>query len=79
MQTQEGFVIPENMIKERELIIQIAEGEEAKEIEKVIENQRIIREQKIKKKKERRAEINKKISGKKKKEDAKQLRFFADF
>jgi len=45
--------------------IELVEGEEAEEIERLAENQRSIIEQKMKKKKERR-EINKKITEKKK-------------
>ena len=78
VQTQEGFIIPKNMIKERAFIVEVAEGEEAEEIEKNIENQRIIREQKIKERKERQAEINMKFAKRKKKDDDKQLRLFDD-
>ncbi len=65
-QTPEGFIIPKSMIGDREIILEFVEGEEADEIERFTENQRRITEQKAKEKKERRAEINRKIAEKKK-------------
>ena len=76
VQTQEGFIIPKNMIEEQEWFAAAAEGEAAKEVEEFLENKRIIREQKIKGRKERRTEINRKIAEKKKSADDKQLRLF---
>jgi glycine cleavage system protein P-like pyridoxal-binding family len=65
-QTPEGLVIPKSMVVNRELIIELAEGEEAEELEKFVENQRNMMEQELKENKERRAEINRKIAEKKK-------------
>ncbi len=65
-ETPEGFVIPRSMVVNQGFIIELAEGEEAEEIEKLVENQRNMMEQKLKEKKERRAEINRNIAEKKK-------------
>ena len=75
-QTPEGFILPKSMIGDREIIIEFVEGEEAEELEGFAENQRSIMEQKAKKKKERRVEINKKIAEKKKPKN--QLSFLDD-
>ncbi len=68
-QTPEGFIIPKSMIDDREIVIEQAEGEEADEIEKFAEKQRTIMEQKMKEKKERRAEVNREIAEKRKKKN----------
>jgi len=65
-QTPEGFITPKSMIGDREIIIEFVEDEEAEEIERFAENQRSIKEQKAKEKKERRVEINRQIAEKKK-------------
>ena len=67
-QTPEGFIIPRKMIDDGEIIIEIATDKEAEEIKKYSENQRLLKEQKIKEKKEKRIEINRAIAEKKKKE-----------
>ena len=46
-QSPEGFIFPKGMIGDRELIVQVAEGQEAEEIEKYIENQRKAEEEVI--------------------------------
>ena len=79
--TPEGFIIPKSMIEEPEIVVEIAEGEDAKEFERFVENQRKIREQEIKEKQERRAEINREIAEKKRKNkdyEKRQLKLFGD-
>ena len=68
-QTPEGFFIPKNMAEERELVVEIATEEDAAEIEKFVQNQRKLKEQKDQEKKERRAEINRKIAEQKNKKN----------
>lgn len=65
-QTPEGFIIPKSMIEDQELVVEFSEGEDAEEPETFTENQKKIKEQKLKEQKERRAEINRKIAEKKK-------------
>lgn len=79
-QTTEGFIIPKNMAEDRELVVGIATEEESAEIEKFVQNQRKLKEQKEKEKKERRAEINRKIAEQKKKKNVvkNQLNLFED-
>jgi len=78
--TSEGFVLSQKMVGKRELVIEVAEGEEAKELEEFIENQRKMEEQKEKEKKENRTKLNRQIAEqKKKKEVAKnQINLFDD-
>ncbi|KHE91113.1 MAG: DUF6398 domain-containing protein [Candidatus Scalindua rubra] len=82
--TPEGFIVPKNMIEDLEIVYEIAEGEDAKELERFVENQRRMKEQEIKRKQERRAEINREIAEKKRKnrknKDYKnrQLKLFGD-
>lgn len=68
-------------------LVEIAEGKDAEELERFVENQRKIREQEIKekqKKQERRAEINREIAEKKRKNrknkdyEKRQLKLFGD-
>lgn len=68
------------MIGGEEVIIEFVSGEEAAEIEKFVENRRLMKEQRAREKKERRAEINRKIAEQKrnKKRDKEQLSFFND-
>lgn len=79
-QTPEGFILPKSMIEDREIVIEIAEGEEAEEIENFVEKQRKIKEQNEQEKKERRAEINRKIAeqNKRKKIVKNQMNLFDD-
>ena len=37
--TPEGFIIPKSMIEDPEIVVEIAEGEDAKELERFVENQ----------------------------------------
>ncbi|MFQ5602819.1 MAG: DUF6398 domain-containing protein [bacterium] len=78
--TPEGFIIPKSMIRDREIIVEFVEGEAAEEIEKYAENQRKLREQKEQEKKQRRAEINRKIAAEKKakKQNKNQLNLLDD-
>ncbi|MDR4498112.1 MAG: DUF6398 domain-containing protein [Candidatus Scalindua sp.] len=82
-QSPEGFIFPKSMMGDRELILQVAEGQEAEEIEKYMENQRKAEEGEITKwKKQREEKIRKKAEEKRKKsENAKdytQLKLFDD-
>ena len=52
------------MMGGREVVVEFVEGEEADEIERFVEQQQSIIEQKAKQKKERRVEINRKIAEK---------------
>jgi hypothetical protein len=65
--TPEGFFIPKNMAEDRELVVGLATEEESAEIEKFVQGQRKLKEQKDKEKKERRAESNRKIAEQKNK------------
>lgn len=80
-QTPDGFIVPKSMVEDPEIVFEIAEGEDAKELERFIENQKRIKEQKIKKRQERRTEINKAIAEKKIKNrdyENRQLKLFGD-
>ncbi len=80
-QTPEGFVIPKSMIEDPEIVYEIANDEEAKEIERYVENQKKIKEQKLKEKQERRTEINRAIAVKKRENkdyEKRQLKLFDD-
>ncbi|MFH1005936.1 MAG: DUF6398 domain-containing protein [Candidatus Latescibacterota bacterium] len=75
--TPEGFLLPKRMIRRREIVVEFVGGEEAEELNQFAENQRKMSEQKIKERKERRAEINRKIAeNKKKKKGDSQLELF---
>lgn len=63
-QTPEGFIIPKSMIDDRGFIIKLADGEEARELQEFADEKRRAEEEKIKKRKERRAEINREIAEK---------------
>jgi hypothetical protein len=74
--TPEGFILPKNMLKVLEFGIEAADDEEAEEIERFLENQQRIEEQKTEERRTRRAEINRKIAEKKK--GFRQLSLFDD-
>jgi len=77
-----GLVVPKNMLPEFDIVYELADEEETKEIEQFMAEQQRIKERKAAEKKARRAEINRKIAeDKKKKEIAndKQLSLFDDF
>ena len=61
-QTPDGFIIPKSSITEKEIIVEFVDGEAAAEIERFVEEQRLMREQKEKEKRERRTELNRKIA-----------------
>ena len=77
-QTPDGFIIPKRMVENREFIIEFVDGEEARELQEFADEKRRIEEEKIKKRKERRAEINRKIAEKKKENNKYQLGLFGD-
>jgi len=74
-----GLVIPKNMLPDFEIVYEIADEEESREMEKFMDEQQRLKERKAAEKKARRTEINRKIAEdkKKKKEDQdKQLSLF---
>ena len=74
-----GFVIPKSMLPNHDIVYEIAEEEESREIEKFMAEQQRLKEQKAAEKKARRTEINRKITEdkkKKKKEHDRQLSLF---
>ncbi|MBC8442307.1 MAG: hypothetical protein H8D87_21790 [Deltaproteobacteria bacterium] len=78
-ETKEGLIIPKNMMNDFEIVYEIADEEETETIEKFMEEKRQIEKQKLIDKKNRRAEINKKIAEKKrmkKEKDDPQLDLF---
>ncbi|NQT57232.1 MAG: hypothetical protein HQ551_13500 [Desulfobacteraceae bacterium] len=77
-QTPEGFIIPKNMIGNREFMIEFVDGEETDELDRLIEEKRRIEEQKTQERKARRVEINRKNAEKRKKakKDDRQLSLF---
>ena len=77
-QTPEGFIIPKSMIDDRGFIIKLADGEEAREIQEFVDEKRRAEEEKIKKRQERRAEINREIAEKKRENKKDQLGLFGD-
>jgi len=77
-QTPEGFIIPKSMIDNREFIFEFVDGEEAGEIQEFADEKKRVEEEKIKKRKERRAEINREIAEKKKEKNGSQLDIFGD-
>lgn len=80
-QTPEGFILPKEMMEDREIIVEFVEGEEAEEIRRFVENELRIKEEKARERRERRIEINRKIAEKKKgkKRNKNQLNLFDDF
>ena len=74
-----GLVIPKSMLPEFKFVVEAANDEETKELEEFMAEQQQLKEREIAEKKERRAEINRKIAEdkkKKKKENDKQLDLF---
>ncbi|MFC1815952.1 DUF6398 domain-containing protein [Thermodesulfobacteriota bacterium] len=77
-----GLVVPKNMLPDFDIVHELAEEEETKEIEQFMDEQRRLKERQAAEKKARRAEINRKIAEEKKKrkiENDKQLSLFDDF
>jgi len=75
----DGLVIPKSMLPEFDVVYEVADEEETKELEKFMAEQQRLKERKAAEKKARRAEINRKIAEdkkKKKKEQDKQLKLF---
>jgi hypothetical protein len=77
-----GLIVPKNMLPEFDIVYELADEEDAKEIEQFMDEQRRLKERKAAEKKARRAEVNRKIAEEKKKrkiENDKQLNLFDDF
>ncbi len=77
-----GLIVPKNMLPDFDVVYELADEEDTKEIEQFMDEQRRIQERKAAEKKARRAEINRKIAEDKKKkkiENDKQLSLFDDF
>jgi hypothetical protein len=75
----DGLVIPKSMLPGLDIVYELADEEETKELEKFIAEQQRLKERKAAEKKARRTEINRKIAEdkkKKKKERDKQLKLF---
>jgi hypothetical protein len=75
----DGLAIPKSMLPKLDIVYEVADEEETKELEKFMAEQQRLKERKASEKKERRAEINRKIAEdkkKKKKEQDKQLKLF---
>jgi len=74
-----GLVVPKNMLTGFDIVYELADEEETKELEEFMAEQQRLKERKAAEKKARRAEINRKIAEdkkKKKKERDKQLKLF---
>ena len=74
-----GLVIPKSMLSNLDIVYEVANEEETKELEKFMAEQQRLKEREAAEKKARRAEINRKIAQdkkKKKKEQDKQLKLF---
>jgi len=74
-----GLIVPKNMLPEFDIVYELADEEDAKEIEQFMDEQRRLKERKAVEKKARRTEINRKIAEEKKKrkiENDKQLSLF---
>ena len=74
-----GLVIPKSMFPELDIVYELADEEETKELEKFMAEQQRLKEHKAAEKKARRTEINRKIAEdkkKKKQERDKQLKLF---
>ena len=77
-----GFIVPKNMLPDFDIVYELADEEDTKEIEQFMDEQRRRKERKTAEKKARRAEINRKIAEEKKKrkiENDRQLSLFDDF
>jgi hypothetical protein len=77
-QTPEGFIIPKSMIDDRNFIIKLADDEEARELQEFADEKRRAEEERIKKRKERRSEINREIAERKREKKKDQLDLFGD-
>jgi len=73
-----GFVVPKSMLPDFDIVYEIADEEDSREIEKFVAEQQRLKEGIAAKKKARRAEINRKIAEDKNKERG-QLSLFDDF
>jgi len=74
-----GLVMPKSMLTKLDIVYEVADEEETKELEKFMAEQQRLKERKAAEKKARRTEINRKIAEdkkKKKKEQDKQLKLF---
>ena len=71
-----GLVIPKSMLPRLDIVYELADEEETKELEKFMAERQRLKERKDAEKKARRTEINRKIAEKKKKENDKQLKLF---
>ena len=74
-----GLVIPKSMLPGLDIVYELADEEETKELEKFMAEQQRLKERKAAEKKARRTEINRKIAEnkkKKEKESDKQLKLF---
>ena len=74
-----GLVIPKSMLSNFEVVYELADEEETKELEEFMDEKQHLKEQEVAEKMARRAEINQKIARdkkKKRKEDEKQLMLF---
>ena len=77
-----GLVVPKNMLPKFDIVYEVDDEEDTKEIEQFMDEQRRLKERKAAEKKARRAEINRKIAKEKKKrkiDNDKQLSLFDDF
>ncbi|MES0445135.1 MAG: DUF6398 domain-containing protein [Desulfobacterales bacterium] len=77
-----GLVVPKNMLPKFDIVYEVDDEEDTKEIEQFMDEQRRLKERKAAEKKARRAEINRKIAQEKKKrkiDNDKQLSLFDDF
>ena len=75
----DGLVIPKSMLRKLDIVYEVADEEETKELEKFMAEQQRLKERKAAEKKARRTEIDRKIAEdkkKKKKENHKQLKLF---
>lgn len=80
IQTPEGMLIPKKWFDNRKIVYMIADEKETKEIKEVLEERRKKEQQRALERKERQAEINRKIAEeKKKKEEKHQLTIFDEF
>ena len=77
-QTPEGFIIPKSMVDNQKYIIEFADDEESRKIQEFADEKKRVEEEKIKKRKERRAEINSEIAEKKREKNGSQSDIFGD-
>jgi len=77
-----GLVIPKSMLPDFEIVYELADEEESREMEEFVAEQQCLKEREATEKKARRTEINRKIAKDKKKEEKeqdKQLNLFDGF